>query len=231
MPRYAVPYRAGLFFAFRYEVGYALAIRFRKVLVAVRVVIPRIAIANTKKEEIMNQALVLIDIQNDYFPDGAMELVDSLPALANARRLLEHFRKKGRPVYHIQHLSTRPDATFFIPDTPGADIHQDLKPLQDETVVTKNRPNGFFQTNLLELLRNAGITDLAVAGMMTHMCIDTTVRAARDLGFATTLYGDACATRDLTFDRTTVRARDVQVAYLAALSGMFATVAKTDSLG
>ena len=187
-------------------------------------------IADQQKGETMNQALLLIDIQNDYFPDGAMELVGSLAALGGARRLLEHFRKGNRPVYHVQHLSTRPGATFFIPNTPGADIHQDLTPRQGETIVSKNWPNSFFQTNLLELLRDTGITNLAVAGMMTHMCVDTTVRAARDLGFITTLYGDACATRDLTFDGTTVRAGDVQTAYLAALSGMFATVTKTDSL-
>lgn len=178
----------------------------------------------------MAKALLIIDIQNDYFPGGAMELVKPLPALANARRLLERFRNRKLPIFHIQHLSTREGATFFIPGTAGAAIHADLTPAEGETVVTKHSPNSFHQTELLEKLRGANVTELAVAGMMTHMCVDTTVRAARDLGFSVTLYGDACATRDLSFDGNTARADDVQTAYLAALSGMFATVEKAASL-
>lgn len=179
----------------------------------------------------MKQALLLIDIQNDYFPGGAMELVGAVPALVKAQRLLECYRTEGKPVFHVQHIANRPGATFFLPNTPGADIHRNLRPLPTETVITKHWPNSFYQTNLLDTLKRADITDLATAGMMTHMCVDTTVRAARDLGLNITLYGDACATKDLTFAGNTVKASDVQTAYLAALSGMFATVAKVDSLG
>jgi nicotinamidase-related amidase len=58
--------------------------------------------------------------------------------------------------------------------------------------------------------------------MMTHMCVDTTVRAAFDIGLACTLAHDACATRDLAFGRQTATAEQVQTAYVAALGALFA---------
>ena len=67
----------------------------------------------------MTRALLLVDIQNDYFPGGAMELPGSPAAGAKAGMLLRAFRQKGHPVVHMQHISTRRGATFFLPDTPG----------------------------------------------------------------------------------------------------------------
>ena len=172
----------------------------------------------------MTLALLLVDIQNDYFPGGTMELVGSPAAGARARALLEAFRKAGRPVIHIQHLALRPGATFFLPGTAGAELHPSVTPLPGEPVFQKHFPNSFRETPLLEHLRGLGITQLVVAGMMTHMCIDTTVRAAFDLGFQCQLAQDACATRDLTRAATTVPAAQVQAAFLAALDGTFAQV-------
>jgi nicotinamidase-related amidase len=59
---------------------------------------------------------------------------------------------------------------------------------------------------------------------MTHMCIDTTTRAAADLGFSCLLAHDACSTRALSFKGVQVPAENVQAAYLAALNGPFAKV-------
>ena len=171
----------------------------------------------------MPQALLIIDIQNDYFPGGAMELVGSPEAGARAGELLSAFRDRQLPVIHIQHLSTRPGATFFLPGTQGAAIHSCVAPAAGEPVFTKHFPNAFRDTGLLAWLRERDVHQLVVAGMMTHMCVDTTVRAAFDLGFACTLVHDACATRDLAFAGTTVAAQQVQAAYLAALGGVFAT--------
>ncbi len=172
----------------------------------------------------MTIALVLIDLQNDYFPEGAMELVESTAAVAQAAALLQAARARGRPVFHIQHLSTRAGATFFLPDTRGAQIHEAVAPRAGESVVVKHYPNAFRETVLLERLRAGAITSLAFAGMMTHMCVDTSVRAAADLGFECHLAHDACATRALSFGGRTVAAPDVQAAYLAGLGGAFARV-------
>ena len=72
----------------------------------------------------MNTALLLIDIQNDYFPGGAWELSHADEAAAQARLALGRFREQHRPVFHVRHINTRPGAAFFLPDTPGSEIHE-----------------------------------------------------------------------------------------------------------
>jgi len=178
----------------------------------------------------MNDALVIIDIQNDYFPGGTMELVGAEAAGRVAAGLLERYRAAGLPVVHVRHESIRPGSTFFIPGTPGAEIHPLVAPQAGEAVVTKHFPNSFRETNLLEILRGFSATRLTICGMMTHMCVDTGVRAAFDLGFACRLAADACATRDLSFGGRSVAAADVQTAYLAALGAVFAQVAPASEL-
>lgn len=175
-------------------------------------------------------ALLIIDIQDDYFPGGAMELVGADEAGAQAGKLLHAFREKSLPVIHVQHVSIRPGATFFLPGTKGMQIHESVRPIDGETIFQKNFPNAFRQTPLLEHLRGAGITNLVIAGMMTHMCVDTSTRAAADQGFVCSLAQDACATRSLTFNGVQVPAESVQAAYLAALNGAFAKVAPASAL-
>lgn len=178
----------------------------------------------------MNTALLIIDIQNDYFPGGAMELVGSDEAAQRGSRVLETFREKALPVVHVQHISTRPGATFFLPDTRGAEIHERVRPREGETVIVKHYPNAFRETRLMEHLRERGIGRLVVMGMMTHMCIDTSTRAAADAGFECTLVHDACATRDLSFGGETIPATSVHHAFVAALSGAFAKVVAADEV-
>ncbi|HVM73021.1 MAG TPA: cysteine hydrolase family protein [Anaerolineales bacterium] len=177
----------------------------------------------------MKTALILIDIQNDYFPGGRMELEGSLAAAAQARRLLDFFRRKGWPTVHIQHVAIRPDATFFLPGTAGLDFHQSINPLPGETVITKHFPNSFRETGLLEHLKSLGIESLVVCGMMTAMCVDATTRAAADLGYPVRLAADACATRALAYDTTRVPAEHVQAAFLAALKS-YGQVLKTEEI-
>jgi nicotinamidase-related amidase len=173
------------------------------------------------------RALLIIDIQNDYFPGGNMELEGADAAAAKAATALEAFRKKELPVIHVRHLSTRPGATFFLPGTEGAEIHAAVRPKAGETVMEKNFPNSFRATNLQSLL---DVKELVVAGMMTHMCVDATVRHAADLGYKITLLGDACATRAQSFGGETVPAKQVHAAFLAALNGFYAKVINTHEL-
>jgi nicotinamidase-related amidase len=178
----------------------------------------------------MSQALLIIDIQNDYFPGGAMELVGSPAAGAQAGKLLRAFRQKSLPVIHIQHVSTRPGATFFLPNTPGVQIHESVAPEAGETVFQKHFPNSFRETPLLEHLRKQQITQLVIAGMMTQMCVDSSTRAAADLGFQCVLAHDACATKAMTFGGQTVPAESVQAAFLASLNGLFAKVQSAEEI-
>ena len=178
----------------------------------------------------MTTALLVVDIQNDYFPGGAMEVVGARGACAQAAKLLALFREQGRPVIHMQHISKRAGATFFLPGTPGAEIHAGVRPAGDEPVFQKHFPNSFRETALLDHLHQRKISSLVIAGMMTHMCIDTTTRAAADLGFACSLAHDACATRALSFGGVQVPAESVQAAYLAGLNGLFAKVRSVGEL-
>lgn len=173
-------------------------------------------------------ALVIIDIQNDYFDGGANPLVGSVPASLNAQKILGHFRANFLPVIHIQHLATRPGSTFFAPGAKGAEIHANVAPLPSEKIITKHYPNSFRETGLLDYLKTKDITHLVICGMMTHMCVDATVRAAKDHGFTITVISDACATRDLEIQGQAVKASEVQKSFLAALAYFYATVETTN---
>jgi nicotinamidase-related amidase len=170
----------------------------------------------------MAQALLIIDIQNDYFPGGRMELAGAEEAAENARKVLAYFRANKLPIIHVQHIALQPTATFFLPGTAGAEIHSSVTPLPGETVFQKHYPSAFRETPLLDHLKAQGITELVVVGMMTHMCVDTTVRAAFDLGFKCTVIHDACATRTLSFAEVTVPPQQVHASYIAALGAVFA---------
>jgi nicotinamidase-related amidase len=165
----------------------------------------------------MKTALLLIDIQNDYFPGGKMELVEPLAAAKKAYSILQCFREHDGHHIHIQHISKKPDATFFLPGDRGTDIHDSVAHFEGEPIVYKHFPNSFRETNLLDMLRGWGVERVVITGMMTHMCVDATARAAADLGFDVLIAEDACATRDLKFGDTVIPAALVHKAFLAAL--------------
>ena len=177
----------------------------------------------------MKTALILIDIQNDYFPGGKGELEGPLEAAVQARKLLDFFRQQKWPTVHIQHVATRPGAATFLPGTEGVKIHASVAPLPGETVIVKHFPNSFRETGLLEHLKELGIQRLVMCGMMTHMCVDAGVRAAADFGYPVLLAADACATRSLAYGETTVPAQYVHTALLAALKS-YAQVLKTEEV-
>jgi nicotinamidase-related amidase len=172
----------------------------------------------------MKTGLMLIDIQNDYFPGGKMELVGIEAGSMKAKELLELFRKNNLPTFHIQHESLGKGAGFFLPDTEGAEIHESVKPLPTDSVIQKHFPNSFRDTDLLEKLKSSDVTALVICGAMSHMCIDATTRAAADYGFKCTVIHDACATRDLQFGDTVVPAEQVHASFMAALGFAYAKV-------
>ncbi|MBN2513452.1 MAG: cysteine hydrolase [Sedimentisphaerales bacterium] len=178
----------------------------------------------------MSKALLLVDIQNDYFPGGKMELVDAQRMAANAGQLLALCRQKGIPIIHIQHVSVRPGTLVFHYGTEGIHIHASVAPLPGETVIQKNYANSFRATSLHEQLQSLGVRELVICGAMSHMCIDTTVRAAFDLGYHCTVVEDACATRNLEFNGVAVEAAKVHAAFMAALAYGFAKVTALKNL-
>ncbi len=171
----------------------------------------------------MNEALLIIDVQNDYFPGGSNELYRPLEAEGRIRELIAESRSVGRPVVYIRHLNP-PDDTFFLEGTFGSEISERIRPRPEDKVIIKRYPNSFLQTELDAYLKSLRVDTLIVCGMMTHMCVDTTVRAAMDHGYRVRLAADACATMDLELNGEKIPAEMVQKAFIAALDGVFATI-------
>ena len=169
------------------------------------------AVAQTEANEPVT-ALIIIDIQEFYFPGGAMPLSNPETATANTGRILAQFRERGDLVVHVRHQAEQ-----------GMIIHADLAPRNDEVVITKEQVNAFRDTELLKILQDHGVGRLVLVGMQTHMCLEAATRAAADYGFTCVVVGDACATRDLTHGDKTVAAADVHASTLATL-GAYAEV-------
>ena len=154
----------------------------------------------------MNTALILIDIQNDYFPGGACELEHTIEAGDKAGKLLAAARKAALPIIHIRHINLRLGVNYFLAGTNGVEIHDCVAPLPDETVIVKHHANSFRETELEAFLHKNNIHRLIICGMMSHMCVHAAARAAYDFGYECIVAQDACATKSLTFDSIKVSA-------------------------
>lgn len=175
-------------------------------------------------------ALVLIDIQNDYFSGGMMPLTGMEAAAANAARLLRTARARREPVFHIRHIAASSEAPFFRPGTDGSKISDTVLPKPDETVFEKSRPNSFIGTGLEAALREGGIEHLTLCGAMSQMCVDATARAAVDMGFQITVVSDACAAAVATHAGVTVPAELVHAAIMAPLAASYGKIVLTNDL-
>lgn len=178
-----------------------------------------------------NTALIIVDMQNDYFPAGKWTLSGIEAAAANALRVLEKFRELQLPIFHVRHEFASAEAPFFVPGSEGARIHDSMLPLDraNEIRVLKHEVNSFKGTALHDELRSRGIEKLVIVGAMSHMCIDAVARAAADLGYRNTVVEDACATLDLEFNGVTVPAEQVHAAFMSALAFAYAEVVSTDT--
>ena len=171
----------------------------------------------------MKEALLIIDVQNDYFPGGTNELHNAYEAEAHIVELISESRKCDRPIIFIQHINL-PDDYFFLEGTHGAEISDRIKPRDEDKVIVMRFPNSFLETELDDYLKSLEVDTLIVCGMMTHMCVDTTVRAAMDYGYKVKLAANACATMDLEIAGEIIPADIVQKTFIASLEGVFATV-------
>lgn len=151
-------------------------------------------------------ALIIIDIQDFYFPGGASALVEPEKAADNAKIILHDFRENDGLVVHVRHNFE-----------PGGNINERVKPVSGEKVFSKDEVNAFLNTGLNEYLKENHIKTLVLCGMQTHMCLEAATRAACDLGYSCIVVEDACATRDLKFGEVIVKAKDVHYSTLATL--------------
>ena len=175
-----------------------------------------------------NRALVLIDLQNDYFPGGRWPLAGIEAAAGNAAKVLAAARAAGDLVVHVRHEFPNADAPFFAPGSEGAEIHPALRGRVGEPVVLKHQVNAFRETDLKAILDRHGVEEVVICGAMSHMCVDAGVRAAGDLGYKCVVVHDACATRDQEFEGAVVPAAQVHAAFMAALRFGYAKLVTTE---
>jgi nicotinamidase-related amidase len=175
-------------------------------------------------------ALVVIDIQQFYFEGGLVPLTGSLEAAAQARKVLDAFRARALPVVHVRHVPKNVAIVDGEPADPQYRIRAEVQPAPGEKVVSKRFANSFRETDLLETLRQRGITRIVIVGMQTHMCVEAASRAATDLGFEVVVVHDACATRALEFEGRTVPADMVHAGALAAIDGTYGRVVSVAAL-
>lgn len=162
-------------------------------------------------------ALILIDIQDFYFPGGTAPLYHPEEAAGQAAKGLAFFRDHHMEVVHVRHAARK-----------FAGIYSKVKPEDNEKVFTKRDVNAFLNTGLDEYLRAKHIRYLVFSGMMTHMCLEAGVRAAHDLGYSCIVLSDACTTRDLIYHGDTVGAHDVHLSTLATLDRYYGKVFDTE---
>jgi len=174
--------------------------------------------AEPAKQTDSRTCLIIIDVQEFYFPGGAMPLEAPEAAALNCKRLLEKFRGEDRLIVHVGHNASK-----------GASFHADAAPLDGEKVIMKDEVCAFAGTDLLDYLRKNEVRRLVIGGMQTHMCVEAAVRAAHDYGFECVLVQDACATRAVKFGDTTIGAADVHASTLTTLDGTYAKVVNTET--
>jgi nicotinamidase-related amidase len=171
-------------------------------------------------------ALVLIDCQNTY-REGIMKLDGVEPALKECAKLLTRAREAGAPVIHIQH-DAGPGSPYDV-GSPIGTIADVVAPAAGEKVITKTYPSSFEQTDLDAELKRLGVTDLVLAGFMTHVCVNSTARAAFNHGYRATVVGNATATRALPNPvGGALSAEAVHNGALAALADIFAIVVPSE---
>lgn len=163
-------------------------------------------LAFSKQNDSIKTALLIVDIQDFYFPGEGPGLHNAIPVSLKAKEVLQNFREKKQLVVHIRHLAEK-----------GFDIHKNVAPFDGEKIITKKYVNSFQNTDLLTYLKTNNINRIVIIGMQTQMCVEAATRAGADLGFECVLIHDACATRDVTYAGKTVKADDVQTSTLATI--------------
>lgn len=188
--------------------------------------------AATRAIDAASSALLLIDFQNEYF-SGRLPIPDGLAALRNARRLVDMADARAIPVFHIQHVGGA-GGPLFADGGPMVEIHAELRPAPHHSVLRKTTTSSFASTDLHAQLQARGVKTLIIAGLMTHMCVSTATRDARQFGalsYNNIVAADACATRDLPgWDGGVLGHAALQHATLSALADNFADILRSDAI-
>lgn len=169
----------------------------------------------------MRKALLLIDLQHDYFPDGAYPLWNAQAVLDNIERATEAARAKGIPIIVVQHVADEGLSPFFVKGTHGAEVHpRVLAAAPDAPIVVKTFADSFEQTNLEAVLSELGVDTLLVAGMMTQNCVTHTAISKAAEKYDVRVLADCCTTVDEMLHMIALHALSPRVALSPALDAI-----------
>lgn len=191
-------------------------------------------------------ALLVIDVQRDYFTSGGPAEVPSAATIVPAiNRLIAGFRAAGKPVVFIRHAN-RADGSdagrlvdflpggevdAFIEGSAGAELEPSLDHRPGDLVVTKRRYDSFAGTELEAVLRTAGVRSIVIVGLMTSFCCETTARAGHSRDYEVIFVSDANEGPDLEApDGSVVDHAAVLASTIVALSAGFAEVVSADEV-
>ncbi|MBN3855863.1 MULTISPECIES: cysteine hydrolase family protein [unclassified Paraburkholderia] len=168
------------------------------------------------------RALLIVDMQLGLF-NASPAPHEGARVLANINTLIARAREAGAPIYAARH--TGPAGSPLAPDSALTQLLPDLDvdPARD-TVFAKTRPSCFVGTGLAQQLAEAGVSEVAIVGMKSEYCVDTTCRAALDLGLRAVLIEDA----HTTMDTPSLKAREIVEHHNRTLNGPFVRLARTD---
>ncbi len=179
--------------------------------------------APSQPAPLAQSVIIVVDAQKEY-TEGALPLVGIEQSIDSLAAFLDRARHAHVPIIHVKQVG-RPGGPICDPQGPFIDFIDKVKPITGEPVVEKHLPSSFTQTTLDEELKRIGRKDLIITGYMTHMCVNSTTRAATEAGYRCTLAADLTATRDLPDGRGgEIPAAAVKAAHLAGLADRFAVV-------
>jgi nicotinamidase-related amidase len=175
----------------------------------------------------MKEALLVIDVQNEYFT-GKLPVSYPQGSLENIMKAMDRAHISGIPIAVVQHTNPAPDAATFRKGTPGWEVHDEIRQRNFNILVEKTLPGSFTGTGLEQWLKDQNVTTVTIAGYMTQMCCDTTARQAFHLGYGVNFLSDATGTLSVTNTAGTISDADLHRAILVTQQMRFSRVMTTD---
>jgi nicotinamidase-related amidase len=170
------------------------------------------------------KALLVIDVQNGMFSLPGNPVYKAEHLLSIIKKLIHEFRENNIPIIYIQH--TDENESPLMANTSGWKIRPEISPLKSDVVIQKTTPNSFLGTELQSILDNQNIKEIIICGLQSELCIDTTCRQAKALGYNVILVEDGHST----FDTELLSAEQIWAHHNSVLSGWFATIRKSSEI-